>query len=134
MQSIRAYLRQVSLLMVLAMGFATTFSTASVAGVVGTGDVLTEQRADVDRQSLMTMLERQDVRDALGTMGVDKSEVENRIQSLTPSELADFNDQLSEAPVGQSDVVGIIVLFLLVFIITDLLCATNIFSFINCIR
>jgi hypothetical protein len=35
--------------------------------------------------------------------------------------------------VGQ-DVVGIIVLFLLVFIVTDLLCATNIFSFINCIR
>ena len=133
MQSIRGYLRQISLLMILAIGFATTLSTTAVAGVVGTGDVLTEQRADVDRQSLMTMLDRQDVQDALGTMGVDKSEVENRIQSLTPSELADFNDQLSEAPVGQ-DVVGIIVLFLLVFIITDLLCATNVFSFINCIR
>lgn len=133
MQSIRGYLRQISLLMILAMGFATTLSTTAVAGVVGTGDVLTEQRADVDRQSLMTMLDRQDVQDALGTMGVDKSEVENRIQSLTPSELADFNDQLAEAPVGQ-DVVGIIVLFLLVFIITDMLCATNVFSFINCIR
>jgi hypothetical protein len=133
MQSIRAYIRQVSLLMVLAVGFATTFSSASVAGVVGTGEVLTEQRADVDRQSLMTMLDRQDVKDALSTMGVDESEVENRIQSLTPSELADFNDQLADAPVGQ-DVVGIIVLFLLVFIVTDLLCATNIFSFINCIR
>jgi hypothetical protein len=119
--------------MVLAVGFATTFSSASVAGVVGTGEVLTEQRADVDRQSLMTMLDRQDVKDALSTMGVDESEVENRIQSLTPSELADFNDQLADAPVGQ-DVVGIIVLFLLVFIVTDLLCATNIFSFINCIR
>lgn len=133
MQSIRIYLRQISLFMILAMGFATTWSTTAVAGVVGTGDVLTEQRADVDRQSLMTMLERQDVKEALSTMGVDQSELENRIQSLTPSELADFNDQLAEAPVGQ-DVVGIIVLFLLVFIVTDLLCATNIFSFINCIR
>jgi parvulin-like peptidyl-prolyl isomerase len=119
--------------MVVAVAFATTFSTSSVAGVVGTGDILTEQRADVDRQSLMTMLERQDVKDTLSTMGVDKSEVENRIQSLTPSELADFNDQLADSPVGQ-DVVGIIVLFLLVFIVTDMLCATNIFSFINCIR
>jgi hypothetical protein len=78
--------------MVLAIGFATTFSTTSVAGVVGTGDVLTEQRADVDRQSLMSMLERQDVKNTLSTMGVDQSEVEKRIQSLTPSELADFND------------------------------------------
>lgn len=133
MQSIRVYLRHISLFMVLAMGLATTWSATAVAGVVGTGDVLTEQRAEVDRQSLMTMLERDEVKDALSTMGVDQAEVENRIQSLTPSELADFNDQLAEAPVGQ-DVVGIIVLFLLVFIVTDMLCATNIFSFINCIR
>ncbi len=133
MQSIRVYLRQISLFMILAMGLATTWSTTAVAGVVGTGDVLTEQRAEVDRQSLISMLERQDVKQALSTMGVDQSEVENRIQSLTPSELADFNEQLAEAPVGEG-VVGIIVLFLLVFIVTDLLCATNIFSFINCIR
>lgn len=133
MQSIRGFLRQISLFMVLAMGLATTFSTTAVAGVVGTGDVLMEQRADVDRQSLTTMLDRQEVQDALSTMGVDRAEVENRIQSLTPSELADFNQQLAEAPVGEG-VVGVIVLFLLVFIVTDLLCATNIFSFINCIR
>ncbi|WP_150911621.1 PA2779 family protein [Marinobacter halotolerans] len=133
MSSIRVYLRQISLFMILAMGLATTWSATATAGVVGTGDVLTEQRAEVDRQSLMTMLERQEVQEALGTMGVDKSEVESRIQSLTPAELADFNEQLAEAPVGQ-DVVGIIVLFLLVFIVTDMLCATNIFSFINCIR
>jgi hypothetical protein len=133
MQSIRGYLRQISFLMVLAVGFATTLSTTATAGVVGTADVLTEQRADVDRQSLQAMLERQDVKAALSTMGVDKADVEARIQSLTPSELADFNEQLAAAPVGEG-VVGIIVLFLLVFIVTDLLCATNIFSFINCIR
>ncbi|HKK56505.1 MAG TPA: PA2779 family protein [Marinobacter sp.] len=119
--------------MILAMALATTWSSTTVAGVVGTGEVLSEQRAEVDRQSLMSMLERQDVKEALSTMGVDQSELENRIQSLTPSELADFNNQLAEAPVGQ-DVVGVIVLFLLVFIITDMLCATNIFSFVNCIR
>lgn len=133
MQSIRVYLRQISLFMILAMGLATTWSTTAVAGVVGTGDVLTEQRAEVDRQSLTTMLERQDVKEALSTMGVDQSELESRIQSLTPSELADFNDQLAQAQVGEG-VVGVIVLFLLVFIVTDMLCATNIFSFINCIR
>jgi hypothetical protein len=133
MQSMRAYLRQISLFMILAMGLATTWSATATAGVVGTGDVLTEQRAEVDRQSLMSMLEREDVKDTLSTMGVDQSEVENRIQSLTPAELADFNEQLAEAPAGQ-DVVGVIVLFLLVFIVTDMLCATNIFSFINCIR
>lgn len=133
MSSIRDYLRQIAILVIFAVGLATTVSTSALAGVVGTGDVLTEQRADVDRQSLMTMLERQDVKEVLSNMGVNQSDLENRIQSLTPSELAEFNEQLAEAPVGQ-DVVGIIVLFLLVFIVTDMLCATNVFSFINCIR
>jgi hypothetical protein len=31
-------------------------------------------------------------------------------------------------------VVGIIVLFLVIFIITDMLCATDIFSFVKCLR
>ncbi len=133
MQLMRGKLRLISCFMVIAMSLATVWSSTAMAGVVGTSDVLTEQRADVDRQALMSMLERDDVKQTLSSMGVDKAEVEARVQSLTPSELADFNDQLAEAPVGQ-DVVGIIVLFLLVFIITDMLCATNIFSFINCVN
>ncbi|MDI9243957.1 PA2779 family protein [Marinobacter sp. CHS3-4] len=133
MSAMRSYLRQISFFVVMAVALATTWSAPAVSAVVGTGDVLTEQRAEVDRQSLMNMLERKDVQQTLSTMGVEKSEVESRIQSLTPSELADFNDQLADAPVGQ-DVVGVVVLFLLVFIITDMLCATNIFSFINCIN
>ncbi|MDX1635473.1 MAG: PA2779 family protein [Marinobacter sp.] len=133
MQAIRRYLSQVSILMIITMSMLVIGSSSATAGLVGTADVLTEQHADVDRQALMSMLERQEVKEALASMGVDEAEVENRVQSLTPAELAEFNQQLAEAPVGQ-DVVGIIVLFLLVFIVTDMLCATNIFSFINCIR
>jgi hypothetical protein len=92
-----------------------------------------QQQVQLDRQQLLNMLERQDVQDKLADLGVSQDQVKERIQNLTPTELADFEQQLAEAPAGQ-DVVGIIVLFLLVFIITDMLCATNIFPFINCIR
>ena len=133
MQKMRSKLRLISCFMVFAMSLATVWSSTAMAGVVGTDDVLTEQRAQVDRQALMSMLERDDVKQTLNSMGVDKAEVEARVQSLTPSELADFNDQLAQAEIGEG-VVGVIVLFLLVFIITDMLCATNIFSFIHCIN
>lgn len=133
MQMIRASLRRVSLVMAILMALTTVWSSTAVAGVVDTGELLTQQQADIDRESLLSMLERQEVKDKLAQMGVSEAEVEQRINSLTPSELADFEQQLAEAPVGQ-DVVGIIVLFLLVFIVTDMLCATNIFPFINCIR
>jgi len=79
------------------------------------------------------MLDEQEVKDALADMGVSQDVVEERINNLTPAELAEFEQQLAQAEVGEG-VVGIIVLFLLVFIVTDMLCATNIFPFVNCIR
>ncbi|WP_166268005.1 PA2779 family protein [Marinobacter caseinilyticus] len=133
MKKMRSYLRQVSIVMAILMTMTTLWSSSAVAGVVGTGEVLTEQRADLDRESLINMLEKQEVKEVLVSMGVDQAQVEDRIQSLTPGELASFKQQLAEAPAGEG-VVGVIVLFLLVFIITDMLCATNVFPFINCIR
>ncbi|MCG4453351.1 MULTISPECIES: PA2779 family protein [unclassified Pseudomonas] len=103
------------------------------AAMIGTGEVLAEQQQQVDRQQLLRMLDEQGVQEKLLSMGVDRSQVEGRINSLTSAELAQFNQQLSQAPAG-AGVVGIIVLFLVIFIITDLLCATNIFNFVKCIN
>lgn len=143
MQTIRTYLRQVSFVMALAMVMTALWSIPATAGVggngvletgvVGTGELLTDQRVDLDRQSLLNMLEKQEVKEMLADMGVSEAQVEERIQSLTPAELSSFEQQLAQAPAGEG-VVGIIVLFLLVFIVTDMLCATDIFPFVNCIR
>ncbi len=103
------------------------------AAMIGTGEVLTEQQQQVDRQQLLSMLDDQQVKDKLLAMGVERDQVENRINNLTSAELAQFNQQLSEAPAG-AGIVGIIVLFLVIFIITDMLCATDIFSFVKCIN
>jgi len=133
MQTLRNHLRYVSFVMAIMMAFGSVWASSASAGMVGTGELLTEQRTDLDRQSLLNMLERDEVKEKLAEMGVSQEQVEQRIQNLTPEELSSFEQQLAEAPVGEG-VVGIIVLFLLVFIITDMLCAINIFPFINCIR
>lgn len=103
------------------------------AAMIGTSEVVAEQQQRVDQQQLLTMLDDQEVQKKLEAMGVDRDQVESRINSLTPAELAQFNQQLDEAPAG-AGVVGVIVLFLVIFIITDMLCATNIFNFVNCIN
>lgn len=102
------------------------------AAMVGTAEVLYEQQ-QLDRQQLLGMLEDQGVQKKLQDMGVDRTQVQARINSLSNTELAQFNQQLSEAPAG-GNVVGIIVLFLVIFILTDMLCATDIFSFVKCIN
>ncbi len=134
MQTIRTKLRFTAFFMAILMSLASIWASPAVASVVGTGELLTEQRVELDRASLLNMLEQQDVKDKLAAMGVSQADVEKRIQNLTPAELSAFEQQLAEAPVGQNGVVGIIVLFLLVFVVTDILCATDIYPFVNCIR
>ncbi|MCM2319684.1 MAG: PA2779 family protein [Pseudomonas sp.] len=102
------------------------------AAMIDTPGVLHAQQQQVDRQQLLAMLDDQGVQDKLVTLGVEREQVEQRIQGLTNAELAQFNQQLSEAPAG--GIIGVIVLFLVIFIITDMLCATDIFSFVKCIN
>ncbi len=133
MNGIRKRLRKFSLTMAVLLAFTTTFSMSANAGMVGTGELIQQQQVDLDRQQLLEMLEDQDVKAKLQQLGVTEAQVAERIQNLTPAELAEFEQQLAEAPTGEG-VVGIIVLFLVVFIITDMLCATDLFPFVKCIR
>ncbi|MHB9797361.1 PA2779 family protein [Pseudomonas sp. MT3] len=102
------------------------------ASMVGTGEVLQAQQQQVDREQLLKMLDDQGVQQKLQSMGVERSKVEQRIKSLSNEELAQFNQQLDQAPAG--GIIGIILLFLLIFVITDMLCITHIFTFVRCQR
>jgi len=106
---------------------------AANAALIGTPEVIAEQQHQVDQAQLVTMLDDEQVKEKLAAMGVEREQVEARIASLTPAELAQFNQQLDQAPAG-AGVLGVIVLFLVIFIITDMLCATNIFNFVKCIN
>jgi len=119
--------------MIAVLAMATTFSSVANAAMVSTGDMIQQEQAQLDRQQLLNMLEKQEVQDKLSELGVSKDTVADRINNLTPAELADFEQQLAEAPAGEG-VVGVIVLFFLVFIVTDMLCATDLFPFVRCIR
>lgn len=103
------------------------------AAMIGTPQVLQESQQQVDRQQLLSMLDDQQAQQKLEEMGVDRAQVEARINSLTPAELAQFNQQLANEPAG-AGVAAVIVLFLVIFIVTDMLCATDIFSFVKCLR
>lgn len=129
----RTLLRPVASVMVVMMMLCSLAALPASAAIVGTGDLLSQQRADLNRQELLNLLAQKEVQQTLADLGVSEDQVRDRIQSLTPAELASFKTQLAEAPAGEG-VVGIIVLFLLVFIVTDMLCATDIFTFVKCIR
>lgn len=106
------------------------------AAMIGTPQAMQEQPAaqqqPVDKAQLRAMLDDRKVQQKLESLGVPREQVEARIASLTPAELQQFNQRLEQEPAGGW--VGIIILFLVIFIITDMLCATDIFSFVKCIN
>ncbi len=103
-----------------------SFGTA-MAGMVGNTAILAQS---AERQSLIQQLQQAEVREQLLSMGVQPEAVELRIQQLSDAEIAQLNRQIAEAPAG-SGVVELVVLVFLVFVITDVIGATDIFPFIH---
>lgn len=133
MTFMRTTKRYLSILLTALFMLTSMASIQAQAAMIGTSEAVAQQQLSVDRAELKSMLDDKAVQDKLASMGVTQDQVEKRIDSLTADELAQFNSQLDQAPAG-AGVVGIIVLFLVIFIITDMLCATNVYSFVNCVN
>lgn len=103
-----------------------SFGTAT-AGMIGNQVILAQ---DTQRQAVMQQLQRSEVREQLLSMGVQPEAVERRIQQLSDAEVAQLNRQIANAPAG-SGVVELVVLLFLVFVVTDVIGATDIFPFIH---
>jgi len=89
---------------------------------------LNEQRGE-----LRDLLARDDVREQLVALGADPATLDQRIDNLTADELAAINGRLEELPAG-AGVLGALLVVFIVFVITDVIGATDIFTFIKPVR
>lgn len=129
-------------LLSLSVRLKTTFATVcsallltmtalpASAAMVGTDRVLGSASLEADRAELVSMLEREDVREQLGAMGVDPDAAQERVSRMTDAEVARLKDRIGELPAGQ-DALGVALVVFLVFVITDVVGATDIFPFIH---
>ncbi|GMR21010.1 MAG: hypothetical protein BMS9Abin36_1608 [Gammaproteobacteria bacterium] len=106
-----------------------SLSTAT-AGMLGNATIMVQSEQTAERQVLLGRLQRSEVREQLLAMGVQPDTVEARIRQLSNAEVAQLNQQIANAPAG-SGVLELLVLVFLVFVITDVIGATNIFPFIH---
>ena len=122
-----------ALLLSATLVMGSLFSVTSQAAMVSTHAALAQQQLEYDQAQLMSALNQEGVRDQLMEMGVNPDQIEQRIATLTPDELVQFNQALQNDPAGQG-VVGILLTLFIIFVITDMLCATDLFSFVKCIN
>jgi hypothetical protein len=98
------------------------------AGMVGTDAAV----GMADRGTILSALDRADVRSQLEARGVNPAEVKARVAALSDDEAAALAARMDELPAG-----GLLELILLVFVIlliTDILGLTKVFPFTRPVR
>ena len=108
-------------------------SSVAQAGMVSTSESQQAEQLRYGRQEIIRLLEQDEVRTHLVALGVDPANAVERVNLMTAAELAEMNAQLDELPAGGS-ILGVVVLIFLVFVVTDVIGATDIFPFINSIN
>lgn len=121
------------LLMIFVFLHTVLFSAVSNAGMVTTTQALAIEQHQYDKEYLLNALNDEAVQEKLIALGVDTDLVSERVKHMTPSEIAYLNEHIDDMEAGQG-VIGILLLIFLVFIVTDMLCATDVFPFVNCIN
>lgn len=108
-------------------------SSYSQAALVTTQDYIQGGEGEYySTEQLQTALESQELQQQLADMGVDADQLADRVASLTPAEIQQLNSELQQQPAG--GIIGVLLVVFVLFVITDMLCATDLFSFVNCIN
>ena len=102
------------------------------AAIIDNNQVIYQTEQANDKAVLLQTINRIDVQKQLMSMGVNSADLENRINQMTRGEIAQLNQQIDGLPAG-GGVLGIVLLVFVVFVITDVVGATDIFPFIHSI-
>ena len=120
-----------SMLLAFSLLSLTVGSGAAQAALIPTSELQRSEQLQYDRQALVELLAQEDVQGKLLALGVDPADAKQRVNHLTADELVQLNGHISELPAGSSSVAGVILTVFIVFVITDALGATDIFSFVD---
>ena len=111
--------------LVLVVSLASFLSAPLQAAVVSSTDLLQQQQSQIDRDTLLQALERDDVKNALINQGVDPQQAKERVKHMTPAEVAALNQKIDEMPAG--GILGAILLILVILIFTDMAGWTDVY-------
>jgi hypothetical protein len=124
------YFLRRSIAIFLSILMATTPVLPAQAAIIGNDQIINQGLSNQTRAGLQQLLEKEILQQQLQEWGVNPDQIKSRIARLTDAELARINQQINDLHAG-GDVLGILLVIFLVFVITDIFGATDIFPFIN---
>lgn len=103
------------------------------AAMIGNQQIISQNQSQQTRDSLQQLFAQQAAQQQLQAWGVSPDRIKNRIDSLTDTELARINQQVNDLNAG-GNILGILLVIFIVFIITDVIGATDIFPFVHPVK
>lgn len=104
------------------------------AAMIGTGEIVNPAQSGLTDERLQQFLDRDATRQQLQDWGVSADWVETRLNSLTDAELARIHGEIDSLDAGGSSILGVLLIIFIVFVITDVIGATDIFPFIHPVK
>lgn len=104
------------------------------AAMIGNGEIINPAQTAISDGKLQQFLDREDTRQQLQDWGVSPESLQARINGLTDAELARINQEIDSLNAGGTSILGILLIIFIVFVITDVIGATNIFPFIHPVK
>lgn len=97
------------------------------AALIGTDQILA-QSLTPERERVLRLLEREDVRAGLQAQGIGAAEAQARVQAMSDEEVQALAGRLDQAPAG-AGVLGVLFAVFIVLLVTDILGYTKVFPF-----
>lgn len=104
------------------------------AAMVGTEQIVNPVQSRAEESKVRQFLEQEAARQQLQAWGVSPEWASERVSNLSDSELARINQAIDTQHAGGTSILGVLLIIFLVFVITDVIGATNIFPFIHPVR
>jgi len=117
------------IILMVTSGFYASYAQARP---IPTQALISAHGHSYSKTDFQTALASEELKAQLEEMGVDPEQLNDRIASLTASEIVKLNAELEQQPAG--GIVGALVTVFAVLVVTDMLCATNVFTFVKCIN
>ncbi|MGD2055359.1 MAG: PA2779 family protein [Gammaproteobacteria bacterium] len=121
-------IRKAGLYILIINFLLATFPPQALAGIIATPDAITAQENNHGVAQLRELLAREDVRVQLVQLGIDPVDAEQRVNALTPSEIARLQPHLDRLPAGGDGLLVVVGVVFVVLIILELVGVTNIFT------
>ena len=116
----------------LLLDFSVQTATAQM---ISTTAVIAAQKQEAGRERVTAFLNRDDVQRVMVRHGVDAAEAQQRVASLSNSELTKISRAMEQLPAGGDGgigtIIGAAVFIFVVLLITDIVGLTHVFSFVN---